>query len=212
MLREAALALSLLAAGTGAAPKLETTGSLADASASEAVRSVLEPGGERVQLAEGPWCEVWLRRSIPAGKNSALGALRTDLGVSTAVGVIRFVTAATDFRGQAIRPGVYTLRYARIPEDGNHLGVSEYPDFLLVVPVANDPDPGARWNLEELVSRSTRATGTRHPGVLSLTRPAGESFPSVTVNEAGHVVLQMKAKIGAVEAPIALVVKGRAPQ
>lgn len=212
MLREAALALSLFAAGAAAAPRLETTGPLTDTSAPESVRSALEPAGQRVLLAEGPWCEVWLRRNIPAGKHSATGALRTDLGVSTFVGMIRFLTAATDFRGQAIRPGLYTLRYARIPEDGNHLGVSEYPDFLLLVPLANDPDPGARWKLEELVKLSTNATGTRHPGVLSLTRPAGESFPSVTVNEAGHVVLHMEPKIGATEAPIALVVKGRAPQ
>ncbi len=212
MLREAALALSLLAADAAAAPKLETSGRLADASAPEAVRSALESGGQRVLLAGEPWCEVWLRKSIPAVKNSASGALRTDLGVSTAVGVIRFVTAATDFRGQAIRPGLYTLRYARIPEDGNHLGVSEYPDFLLLVPLAKDPDPAARLTLEELEKLSTTATGTKHPGVLSLTGPSGQTLPSVTVNEAGHVVLQLKARIGAAEAPIALVVKGQAPQ
>jgi hypothetical protein len=34
----------------------------------------------------------------------------------------------------------------------------------------------------------------------------------VTTNALGHVVLQMKAKIGSREAPIALVVKGEAPQ
>src|SRR5512141_2560764 len=142
MLRQAALAISLLAAGTAAAPKLETTGPCDDKAAPEAVRSALEPGGERVLLPEGQWCEVWFRKKIPEEKNSTPGALQSNLGISTAVGVIRFLAAATDFRGQAIRPGLYTLRYATIPNDGNHLGVSEYPDFLLVVPVADDPDPG----------------------------------------------------------------------
>jgi len=212
MLRGAALALSLLAAGSAVVPKLEPVGPLTEASAPEAVRSALEPRGERVLLPEGPWCEVWLRKRIPEQKTPTPGALRTDLGISTAVGVIRFLTSATDFRGQAIRPGFYTLRYAVIPDDGDHLGVSEYPDFLLVTRLADDPDPGARFKLEDLSSLSTKATGTRHPGVFALTRPSGEKSPSVTLNAAGHVVLQVKARIGAAESAIALVVKGQAPQ
>jgi hypothetical protein len=212
MLRQAALAISLLAAATAAAPKIETTGPLDDKAAPEAVRSALLPGGQRVLLPEGPWCEVWLRKKIPEEKTSTPGALQSNLGISTAVGVIRFLAAATDFRGQAIRPGVYTLRYATTPNDGDHLGISEYPDFLLAAPVADDPDPAARLKIEDLMTLSVKATGTKHPGVLSLTRPSGESFPSVKVDGAGHVVLQLKARIGAVEAPIALVVKGQAPQ
>lgn len=212
MLKETALAVSLLAAGVAPAPKLETIGPLKDLSAPETVRSALGPAGERVLLPEGPWCEVWLLKKIPAGKNFAAGALRTDLGVSTAVGVIRFATAAADFRGQAIRPGLYTLRYLSIPEDGNHLGASEYPDFLVLVPIADDPDPAAQPGFENLVKLSTNATGTKHPAVLSLTRPSGDEFPSVKANGAGHVVLELKAKIGASESPMALVVKGQAHQ
>ena len=208
MLREAALALSLLAAGAAGAPKLETTGPLTDRSASEPVRAALESAGERVLMTGGPWCEVWLRKKIPEGKNSTPGALQPNLGVSTAVGVIRFLAPATDFRDQAIRPGLYTLRYAAIPSDGNHMGGSEYPDFLLVVPVADDPDLDPRFKLEELARLSTKATGTKHPGVLSLTRASGPNSPSVTVNDAGQVVLEMKAKIGAAEVPIALIVQG----
>lgn len=212
MLREAAVAISLIVAGATGAPKLETTGPLTDRSASEPVRAALESGGERVLMSGGPWCEVWLRKKIPEEKNSTPGALRPNLGVSTAVGVIRFLAPATDFRGQAIRPGLYTLRYAAIPTDGNHMGVSEYPDFLLVVPVADDPDPGTRFKLAELARLSSKATGTKHPGVLSLTRASSPNSPSVTVNDAGQVVLQMKAKIGAAEAPIALVVQGHTQQ
>jgi hypothetical protein len=212
MLRGAAAAILLVAASAAAAPKLESTGPLTDTAVPEAVRSALESKGARVSLTEEPWCELWLRKSIPEQKNSTPGALRTDLGVSTAVGVIRFLAAATDFRGQAIRPGLYTLRYATIPNDGDHLGVSDYPDFLLVVPLADDPDPGTRLKLDDLMNLSLRATGTRHPGVLSLTQPSGKTFPALTTNALGHVVLQMKARIGTGEAPIALVVKGQAQQ
>jgi hypothetical protein len=100
----------------------------------------------------------------------------------------------------------------KIPNDGDHLGVSDYPDFLLVVPLADDPDPGTRLKLDDLMNLSLRATGTRHPGVLSLTQPSGKTFPALTTNALGHVVLQMKARIGTGETPIALVVKGQAQQ
>jgi hypothetical protein len=136
-----------------------------------------------------------------------------ELAASTAVGVIRFLRPAADFRGQALKAGLYSLRYAVIPADGNHLGVSEYPDFLLVIPVADDPDPEAKLNLEELMSRSRRATGTRHPGVLSLTPPSGTEFPSSNADERGRVVLQVKAKLrSGADAPLALVVQGHAEQ
>lgn len=208
MLKIAVLAISLLAAGAQGAPRLETTGPLTDTSAPESVRSALEPAGQRVLLSEGPWCQVWLRRNIPQDKNPTSGALQPSLGVSTAVGVIRFFGAATDFRGQAIRAGIYTLRYAPIPIDGNHMGASEYPDFLLVIPVADDPDLGARFKFGELVRLSAKSTGTRHPGVLSVTPASGPNLPAVSTNEAGHVVVQMKAGVGAAGSPIAFVVKG----
>lgn len=212
MLREAAVAAFLLATADGVAPKLEATGPLTGAAVPEAVRGALEPKGVRVVLREGPLCELWLRKSIPERKRSTPGALQIDLRDATAIGVIRFLAATTDFRGQGIRSGLYTLRYARIPADGNHLGVSEYPDFLLLTPFAEDSDLANTLELEDLMKRSLMATDTAHPGVLSLTRPSGDTFSAVTTNALGHVVLQMKAKIGSREAPIALVVKGEAPQ
>ena len=44
----------------------------------------------------------------------------------------------TDFRGQEIKKGVYTLRYGQQPEDGNHIGTSELADFLLAIPAGVD--------------------------------------------------------------------------
>lgn len=177
------------------------------------MRRALEPQGTRLLLSDGAWCELWLRKSVPDQKNASSGGLHGELAPSTTVGVIRFLRPAADFRGQALRPGLYSLRYALMPADGNHLGVSEYPDFLLPIPVADDPDPDAKLNFQDLVSRSRRATGTRHPGVLSLTQVSGSEFPSATADDRGHVVLQVKAKLrSGAEAPLALVVQGRGEQ
>ncbi len=208
-----AVAAILVLSAAAMPPKVESTGPLTDTAVPEAVRSALQPQGERLTLPDGPWCDLWLRKSIPDGKDRTPGALHAELAVSTAVGVIRFLAPATDFRGQAIKAGYYTLRYALIPTDGSHMGASEYPDFLLLVPAAEDPNPDASFKFEGLVDLSRKATGTRHPGVLSLTRPSGTAFPAVTTNDAGHVVLQLRSRLrSGGEAPIALVVKGHAEQ
>jgi hypothetical protein len=207
-----AAAVLFLAAAAGG-PRVESIGPPAEAAVPGAARSALEPQGTRVTLSEGAYCELWLRKSIPDDKKGGGGALAPGLAVSTAVGVIRFVTAAADFRGQAIKPGVYTLRYALMPSDGAHMGASEYPDYLLVVPAADDPDPDAVFQFAGLVDLSRKATGTRHPGVFSLVRPSATTFPAVTTNDQGHVVLHVKARLrSGTDAPIALVVKGRAEQ
>ena len=186
---------------------------MAENGVAAAVRSALEPQGVRLALSDGAYCELWLRKSIPDEKKSASGALHPGLAVSTAVGVIRFLAPASDFRGQAIKPGVYVLRYALMPSDGAHMGVSEYPDYLLVIPAADDPDPDAVFKYADLMDLSRKATGTRHPGVFSLTRPSGTSFPAAAANDQGHVVLQVKARLkSGGDTPMALVVKGQAEQ
>lgn len=206
-----AAAILFLAAAAGG-PKVETIG-LPETGVPVAVRSALDPQGARVTLSEGAYCELWPRKDIPDEKKGGGGSLAPGLAASKAVGVIRFLSPATDFRGQAIKPGFYTLRYALMPSDGAHMGVSDYPDYLLVIPSSDDPDLDAVFKFADLVDLSRKATGTRHPGVFSLTRPSGTSFPAASTNDQGHVVLQFKVRLkSGGDAPIALVVKGHAEQ
>ncbi len=207
-----AAAILFLSAAAGG-PKVETIGLPAEIGSRLRCDRLSIRRESGVTLSEGACCELWLRKSVPDEKKRASGALAPGLALSTAVGVIRFVAAATDFRGQAIKPGFYTLRYALMPSDGAHMGASEYPDYLLVAPAAEDPDPDAVFKFAGLMDLSRKATGTRHPGVFSLTRPSGTSFPAVTTNDQGHVVVQFKARLrSGGDAPMALVVKGHAEQ
>src|SRR6185295_14940444 len=93
----AALALSISALAQG--NKVEPIGAFSDPGASEALKKVLEQKGSRISLGDGPYCDIWLRAGIPAGKSEALGAVYTTLGESVLVGVISFTKATTDFRG-----------------------------------------------------------------------------------------------------------------
>jgi hypothetical protein len=194
--------------------KVEAIGACGDPGASEALKKAVETKGWRVSLADGAYCDIWLRASVPAGKTDAPGAVYTTLGESTLVGVITFAKATTDFRGQPIKPGSYTLRYAVHPADGNHMGISPIRDFLVMVPVASDPNPDAQFKFEELAKMSTKASGTNHPAVLSLVSiDSAPASPKAEANETNNIVFSaaIKRPSGA-PTPLAFVVRGRAEQ
>jgi len=193
---------------------VESIGALNDAAVSDAVRKEMELKGYRIVLEDGkPAYEIWLRKSIPTSdRKDDQGALYPPLAPPTLVGVISYVRAGTDYRGQAIRPGYYTLRYQWIPTDGDHLGVSPNPDFLLLVPAAVDADPTASPKFADLVGLSRKATGSKHPGLLSLVQ-AGSAVPGISKDDQGHSVFSVKLTLASgKELPIGLIVKGTAPQ
>lgn len=202
-----ALSISAL----GQSNKLEAIGAIADPGASDALKKVLEPKGSRITIGDGPYCDIWLRAGIPAGKSDALGAVYTTMGESVLVGVISFKRATTDFRGQAVKPGTYTLRYAVHPADGNHLGISPVRDFLAMVPVALDQNPESQPKYEELMKMSAKVAGTNHPAVLSLVQAEGGSAPKLG-QDGSHVVFSARIIQGGGDLPIAFIVKGIAEQ
>src|SRR5262245_22544755 len=190
--------------------KVEQVGAFSDAAASEPLRSALESKGYRVTLGDGTvLCDIWLRASLPAAKSEVTGSTYTGIAESSVVGVVSFAKTNLDYRGQTIKPGAYTLRYALHPVDGNHMGISPIRDFLLLLPVAEDKDPAAAIAFTDLNKMSNKASGTNHAGVISLVSIDGQkSFPAVFENEVGHIVFAARIKTSDGEKPIGFVVKG----
>ena len=191
--------------------KVESIGAFTDASASDALKKALDPKGHRITLADGTvLCEIWLPSAVATGKTDAQGAAYTWLAESALVAVITFPKTSTDFRKQSIKAGSYTLRYAVHPQDGNHIGISPIRDFLLLVPVAADQDPSAKYKFEDLTALSKKTSGTNHPSPMSLVSPDGISqWPSLFEDENSHLVFAVKVKTGpSAESAVAFVVKG----
>lgn len=194
--------------------KVEQVGAYAEPAASDALKKVLDAKGWRVSLADGAHCDVWMRATIATGKTDQPGAVYISLAESTLIGVITFSKATTDFRGQSVKPGSYTLRYALHPADGNHMGISPIRDFLIMLPVAMDANPDASFKFEEMAKMSTKVTGTNHPGVLSLVQiDKAPVVPNISQDDSNHTVFSasIKSQSGAV-IPIAFIVKGHAEQ
>lgn len=175
------------------------------------LQDVLQAPGTRVLGDKGAVCEVWVGKAVAQSSGGNPDAVYPSLGVGTLVGVVHFPAAGSDFRGQAIKPGYYTLRYALLPQDGNHMGVNPYRDFLLLSPVAADTQIDKPLQPADLYKLSRQASGTNHPALMSLVPTAqGATFPSLGQDDQGHSVLQIKLATAGGDLPIALIVVGQA--
>ncbi|MGH9772907.1 MAG: hypothetical protein ACRD4Q_14625 [Candidatus Acidiferrales bacterium] len=196
-----------------------TAGGASGSAIPASISAVLEPQGVQFSDAQGPVCEIWWRKGIPEEKNDGASAdvLYSGLSVGELVGVLHFPAAAKDYRGQDIKPGYYTLRYALVPQDGNHMGVSSYRDFLLLIPVADDTTPNQNLSFDAVVKASRLTAGTGHPAVLMLDPPsqnASAKFPSAAQDDQGdwtmNVKLDVKTTAGAAaQLPFAVVLVGQ---
>jgi len=194
---------------------VETIGPPQDSSVSAAVAAALQKEGYRLKLENGSVAaELWLRAAVPVqAKHESSGIVYDQIGESILIGVLRFPTPSTDYRGQAIRAGFYTLRYALMPNDGNHLGAAPDRDFLLLSPAAADADPKAVFKTAELLALSRQASGSKHPAPLSLVECANAKPARLEKDEQEHLVFSTSIHLeNGSDLPIAVVVKGVAAQ
>jgi hypothetical protein len=195
--------------------KVDSIGPLTDSAVPEAVRQSLDAKGYRLVLDDPkPACELWIRKSVPAGsKKDTAGVVYPQLAESTLVGVIHFPQTAADFRGHPVPAGFYTLRYELMPDDGNHLGAAPNRDFVVLIPAQSDPDPSASFKSQDLITMSAKTSGTKHPSPLSLPPAEGAAAGTVAKDDQDHWVFSTTVKLASgEELPFAVVVKGTAQQ
>ncbi len=183
------------------------------------VAAAINSAGYRIAGKDGVVCDVWLAREIPL-KPKFKSSLRIKYPFQTGqlIGVIRFPEGSkpTDFRGQALKPGTYTLRYGLQPDDGNHLGTSDIRDFLVGCPPTVDVDPKRVEDIKDLFKLSAQAAGTTHPAIFLLIPPPEKAYdaPRVRYDEEKHLVIlqaNANAKDGekAVAIPVSVVTVGK---
>lgn len=105
------------------------------------------------------------------------------------VGAMRLADPMPDIRGYTIAPGVYTLRFALQPQDGDHMGVSPYREFLIVAPASEDrtADP---LGFDAAVDLGKKTQNRSHPAVLSIDPPSSNAAPATVVRtEDGHAAV-----------------------
>ena len=140
-----------------------------------AMSAALAPGSVTVKSGDVQ-LDLWWVKAIALTKAPEGAPAWGDVGDGTLVGAIRVGAQWSDVRGYVVRPGVYALRYARQPANGDHLGVSPNREFLLMSPAAVDttPDPVGYKGAVDLSKQTVRRA---HPSALSLDPPAANAAP-----------------------------------
>ena len=172
--------------------KVESIGALTEASIADPIKAAVEEKGWRVTGDDGKQiAELWLAKKVDASGKEVMGANYGNILEGTLLGVIHFPANTSDYRGQAVKAGYYTLRYTLILENGAHLGVSPTRDFVLLCAPSDDKDPKALAQ-PETIKLSIKASGAGHPSPWNIVPATSkEGLPKVIKTEEGHVVLDM---------------------
>lgn len=140
--------------------------------------------------------EFWLVKALELAHAPSPDALSwTDVPEGALVGVLRLGSTWTDIRGFTIRPGVYTLRFALQPQNGDHMGISPHREFLLPGPAAEDTAvaPVGYDGALELAKKVSRRA---HPASISLDPPVSPAAPgTVTTSDLGHQVVILRVPV-----------------
>jgi hypothetical protein len=170
------------------------------------IAAVLQKEGVRIKDGNKTVMELWFVNAAPAGgPTTETNVSMTTVPHGSLMGVLRFPERGADRRNQTIKPGVYTLRLSFFPPDGNHQGVSEQRDFLLLSLASEDKDPKATPSYETLVAASNKVSGTAHPAVLSTWKVDPAAFKPGVAQEGEHDWV-LQHKVG--DMPIAVIVAG----
>ncbi len=183
----------LLGSAAAADPKLDSVKAIPDG-LNKDVAAMVSPQGHRVVVDGGAVCSVWFVKELPLkDKFKPSLSVKYPFVPGELLGVLQIETKSkfTDFRGQEMKAGVFTLRYGQQPEDGNHVGTSDLSDFLLAIPAAADSDPKPIKLLDSLTKSSAKASGSTHPAIFSLL-PADKVPEAATLTHDGekhHTIL-----------------------
>lgn len=157
------------------------------------VAATLDPAGLRVVKGQKTIVDLWLAKEWPAKAGfQPSTTVMYPFEPGTLIGVARYKNRGGDFRNQEIPAGVYTIRYAQQPEDGNHVGTSDTRDFFLLLPAAADKDP-AKLAEPKMFQTSAKSAGTTHPTMLSLLR-SGEGDAPAVQHDADRDLISVRVK------------------
>jgi hypothetical protein len=161
----------------------------------ESIRKVLET--KAIQLLQGdkPIYELWFRKDVPLKSKPETPAKGLQsLDEVTLLGVAVVAVPRRDYKDNEILPGPYTIRFSLQPQDGDHLGTSEFPFFAVLIPAKSDSALDAIKTYKAMVKASGKGTATGHPVVLSLRPPSSESgdTPNLTTPAPDHKAVRLK--------------------
>lgn len=174
------LSLALAMPARAQAPTIAAHTDAPPAELAGAIKAALEAGGQRVVIG-AKTLDFWWVKTLPPGST----AMSWDsVAEGTLAGVVKLSASYPDIRGKTVQAGVYTLRYGVQPQNGDHLGVSPYRDFLMLSTAAVDTAIAVAGH-DAVVALSKQTPGVSHPPSWSLDPPVATEAPGSTRKSEG---------------------------
>ncbi len=139
----------------------------------DAIKTTLGDHALRVTRDGKPLYDLWLANEIALADkpDTGTGIKYGEIALGALVGVMRAHGGESDYRQADVKEGVYILRYAVQPMNGNHLGTADTRDFVMLSGAADDLDPAPVSDADKLVERSLLVSPTDHCLILYLRVP-----------------------------------------
>ncbi len=181
------------------------------------LRAQLAPKAYQITDADGTAFEFWL---VPGVKAKAIGAtaketLNSAEPTSLLGAVVVSDTEQHDFRDDPMDAGLYVMRLALQPKDGNHMGTAPFDTFAILLPHERDAQLKDAHDHETMVKLAQEGTVAKHPPILSLQpiEKAEGAFPRIEVDaekewEFLYLKLPVEAAGAKTEIVVGLVVRG----
>lgn len=203
-----ALAALLALVPAGAADFSVLPGAPLPESCPEATRDMVAQEGVSVQSGDAAVVRFWMRTApFDGDPASGFGVRFDNIPEGAFLGVVEFPDRGSDFREQAVPPGLYTIRFGLHPEDGNHMGVAPSRDFALLAPVDKDLEVAKNYDFDGAVQLSADV-GNPHPTVARLELPEADAGPNLWENDYEHWILD----IAVADTFVGIVVEGHAEE
>jgi len=159
------------------------------------IRATLQP--RAVQLLDGdkPVFEFWFSAAVEvSGKPDSAAKSLASVKPTALLGAVVVSSDKRDYRNDELIAGTYTMRLGLQPQDGDHLGTTEFPYFGILVPAKTDTKTDSFANQEAMVKASSKETSTGHPVIVSLRPVPGDDagLPKLTEPAPEHQCVRVK--------------------
>lgn len=175
----------------------------------EGVKALVKSEGISVKNPEGKvTAEYWVREKPFEGEpTNGFGIRMETIPEGALIALVNFPDGDSDYREQSIPAGMYTVRFALHPEDGNHMGVASSRDFAVLTPLADDTEPAKNIPYAEMIVM-TKKVGNPHPTIVRLEMAETSDTPNLWQSDEEHWVLDLTV----VEEPVGFVVHGHSEE
>ena len=180
---------------------LKTSETQPPESVSAEIAATLEPKAYEISKGDKILYRFWFGKSLQlAAKPESAGKGVEQFVQPSVIGLVEVLEEHRDYRDDELFENVFTIRYGIRPNDGNHLGSSDFRHFGVLVPVKQDTKLNGIDGYKPLVKASSLDTVSDHPVILSLRPVDGDEGTSASLQEPApdHHALRVHAS-GAVD-------------